>query len=194
MSWATFSALAQPQFVRREASRGAVQCGAIYDPGELYRYVLWRGWSEAPPLVACLLNPSKATEMATDNTVTRFEKWARAWGYGGLVVVNAFALRSTDPAELYRAQDPVGEGTALAHAAVAGIGGRIVVGWGRHVAALERRGHRGAQQLEALLLEHSTDGALYALAVNADGSPAHPRGLRNDLTPVLYRTLSRGAQ
>lgn len=99
---------------------GTPEAGAIYGergPADPYRYVLWRNWHVGAPLFApqaqrtvafVMLNPSTATHERVDPTVTRCIGYARAWGFTGLLVLNLFALRATDPRKLARATDPVG--------------------------------------------------------------------------------------
>ena len=83
--------------------------GALFSPDRVYRYRLWRRWKpEEPALVYVMLNPSTADEIDSDATVTRCIERARRMGYGGIEVVNLFALRSTDPTALYRHEAPVG--------------------------------------------------------------------------------------
>lgn len=75
-----------------------VDCGAIYDETEAHRYVLWRLWQpDRLPLVVIGLNPSTATELALDNTIRRCIQYAKDWGHGGLVMLNLFSFRSTNP-------------------------------------------------------------------------------------------------
>jgi hypothetical protein len=54
-----------------------------------------------------MLNPSTADEQKNDPTVERCQRRATSLGFGGMVVVNLFALRSTDPAMLYTNPSPV---------------------------------------------------------------------------------------
>lgn len=75
-------------------SAGISDCGT-------YRYSLTRDWDDGLPRIAfVMLNPSKADAEIDDPTIRRCIGFAKAWGYGGLIVVNLYPLRATDPAEL----------------------------------------------------------------------------------------------
>ena len=52
--------------------------------------------------------PSKADHEIDDPTIRREINFTVDWGYGGLIKVNLFGLRATDPKELKRHPDPVG--------------------------------------------------------------------------------------
>ncbi|MGI3901255.1 MAG: DUF1643 domain-containing protein [Janthinobacterium lividum] len=56
----------------------------------------------------CLHNPSTADEVADDPTVRRCISFAEALDARRLVIINAWAGRATDPAELWRLDDPTG--------------------------------------------------------------------------------------
>ena len=73
---------------------------AVLSPCWTYRYELTRRWSSRPLVGWVMLNPSTADAEADDPTVRRCVRFANAWGYGGLVIRNLFALRATDPSEL----------------------------------------------------------------------------------------------
>ena len=107
------------------------QSGAEFSPCGLYRYSLWRTWSDAPPLVFCMLNPSTAGAELNDPTVSRCCERSRLLGYGGTIVVNMFALISTDPRALYSALDPVGPRNDAAILDAASKGD-IICAWGNH--------------------------------------------------------------
>ena len=77
--------------------------GAQFSACNRYRYRLWRIWDESrKPLVMVMLNPSMANADQNDPTVERCQRRALKMGFGGLRVVNIFALVSTDPAALYQ--------------------------------------------------------------------------------------------
>lgn len=86
-----------------------IEKGADLSEDGLYRYKLWRIWDRSLPVcVWVMLNPSTADAEKDDATIRRCIGFAKQWGYGGIVVINVFALRATNPAELASAQDPVG--------------------------------------------------------------------------------------
>ena len=71
---------------------------------EQYRYTLVRDWNKAgdirPRVRFVMLNPSKADASVDDPTIRKCVGFANRNGYGGIVVVNVFALRATDPRSL----------------------------------------------------------------------------------------------
>lgn len=146
--------------------------GARFDTSGRYRYRLWRRWSTCyPPAVFVMLNPSTADASNLDPTCRRCVGFAREWGYGGIEVVNLFALRSTDPSALYGAADPVGpeNDAAIVEAALLGP---VVAAWGVH-GALNRRGRE-----VAALLRRELGKPLLCLGVTVRGEPRHPLYLK----------------
>ena len=151
---------------------------AEFSPCRTYRYVLRRTWSAGPAVGFILLNPSTADETENDPTIRRCIGYAKAWGYGSLVLGNLFALRSTDPKGLRQVADPVGpdnDDWLLRIAKEAG--GKVICGWGNH-GALNGRGRAVAVNLAAAGVRP------LALTVTTDGSPGHPLYLRGGLKPL----------
>jgi hypothetical protein len=73
---------------------------ATFDDTRKYRYTLLRYWGPSTdmPLVLFIgLNPSTADEKVLDPTVRKCCIWAKEWGYGGMIMMNVYAFRSTDP-------------------------------------------------------------------------------------------------
>lgn len=84
--------------------------GAQFSECGKYRYVLWRIWDESKPLVLCIgLNPSKATKVKNDNTITRLVGLIKNLEYGGFYMMNLFAFITPYPKELKKVQDILGE-------------------------------------------------------------------------------------
>src|SRR5262245_44648837 len=74
-----------------------------------YRHVLTRQVGPGTRTATfILLNPSTADARVNDPTIRRVIGFTRQWGYDRLTVLNLFAVRATDPADLKRADDPVG--------------------------------------------------------------------------------------
>lgn len=144
--------------------------GATFSACRRYRYLLWRRWDRSvAPANFLLLNPSTADEIKNDPTVERCERRARAMGYGGLIVTNAFALRSTDPKALYAEADPIGPDNPGAIVEAARAAALVVCGWGRHCDAV-----RPGWGLTLLGMLADAGAVPHALALTADGSPKHP--------------------
>jgi hypothetical protein len=152
---------------------------ASYDETEQYRYRLSRTWSDGRRVCFVMLNPSTATAAELDPTVTRCHRYALAWKYTQLEVVNLFALRSTDPRKLNRHRDPIGPGNDEAILAAADDADLVVCAWGTHGEHLERGRH-----VRALLEEHGV--RLHALRLTKDGHPGHPLYLPGDLRPKRW--------
>jgi hypothetical protein len=154
-----------------------VSGGAQFSRDRRYRYRLWRRWDPARPQIAfCMLNPSTADEHNDDPTIRRCIGFARDWGYGGVEIVNLFALRATDPRELRRARDPIGRANDVHVIDAAQRSTAVVVAWGVHGALLER----GAAALRLL----SPRARLLALGWTLAGEPRHPLYLRRDVRPT----------
>ncbi len=80
---------------------------ALFSGDRRYRYELTRIWDDGiPPVLFVGMNPSTADETEDDPTIRRCIRFARDWGYGGLLMGNLYALRATDPQELTRATEP----------------------------------------------------------------------------------------
>lgn len=151
---------------------------AKYSPCKRYRYWLTRRWGQGNSGFAFVgLNPSTATETVDDPTVRRCINFARDWGGDFMVMLNVFALRSTDPKGLYSEPNPVGEETNhwLLHWAEQGV--PLVAAWGNHGAHMER-----GKQVNSLFKEKE----LLCLGRTASGQPKHPLYLRKDLKPQPY--------
>jgi hypothetical protein len=140
-----------------------------------YRYELSRSWDEgAGTCVIVGLNPSTADADEDDPTVRRCIAFAKSWGYGQLVMLNAYAYRATDPLVMKAAADPIGPRNNRYLAKWRDRADVVVAAWGTRCAA-ER-----AAQIRRLVPE------LHFLRLTKDGSPAHPLYLPRDLRPQRW--------
>lgn len=154
-----------------------METDAVLSDDGTYRYRLTRIWEEGVHRVTfVMLNPSTADANVDDPTIRRCIGFARSWGYGGLNVVNLYALRATDPRDLWRHRDPVGPkndywlGLALKHSS------RVVAAWGAHAKA----------DRVARFWELAGDARVDALRVTQSGAPGHPLYIPADTTPTPY--------
>lgn len=148
------------------------ECGA-------YRYRLERRWGDGAPVVFVMLNPSTADATKDDPTIRRCIKYAHRWGADGLVVVNLFAWRATNPKELAEVAAPIGPGND-AHIARAVAEAKVIVAaWGAH-------GHlKGRGSSVRTMLGPGAKAFGFTLA----GHPVHPLYQRQDaeLVPLEWR-------
>lgn len=160
---------------------GNDEAGAVFSNCELYRYRLWRVWDASKPkLCFVMLNPSTATHEQLDPTVSRCKKRAETLGYGGLEVVNIFALRSTCPKLLYQVDDPIGPNNIAAIMEAVKDSTIAICAWGGH-GKLGDLGEIIKQSLRQAFAEKT-----HYLKINSDGSPAHPLYLPYELQPILW--------
>ena len=83
-----------------------------WSPDRVHRYFLRRPAGmldrDKPVIAFVLLNPSTADEVKDDPTVAKCRRYAAGWGYGEVIVLNAFAYRATDPKNMRAHPDPIG--------------------------------------------------------------------------------------
>lgn len=84
------------------------------------------------------LNPSTATEMEDDPTVNRCWKLAKREGFDAFCMLNIFALRSTNPQQLYASIDPIGTYNDRWIKEIAHNASIVVAAWGIHGAFKDR--------------------------------------------------------
>jgi hypothetical protein len=153
---------------------------AVLSADGAYRYVLNRRWDRGLGVMSwIMLNPSTADHKTDDATIIRCTARAIRSGYGGICVLNLFALRATHPAVLRAHPDPVGPDNDAVLAALAESTGHgaepVIAAWGAHGALFGR--DRAVLRL--------LDGCrLLCLGTTKDGQPRHPVRLGYD---VPYR-------
>ena len=154
--------------------------GAIISPCGRYRYMLWRTWDDALPLlVYVMLNPSTADGELDDATIRVCMGRAKQMGYGGIIVVNLFAWRATSPADMKAAEDPVGPENDAWIRTVVLINSDVIVAWGTHGTFKDR-------DKAVLRLLRKTKAKIRALRITKDGHPCHPLRIPYSEEPVEF--------
>lgn len=146
---------------------------ATISPCGRYRYTLERGWSSNLPLTFVMLNPSTADASEDDPTIRRCIAFARRENAGGIVVVNLFALRATEPRVLQSVEDPFGSDNHMVLDGVLAARNRIVCAWGAQPIAYE-------PSVVFRRLASVKGVQLSCLGRTMGGYPRHPLYLRAD--------------
>lgn len=141
-----------------------MKTGASFSTCRTYRYALWRTWHESEPYTLFIgLNPSTADETEDDPTIRRCIGFAKAWGFGGLCVVNLFAYRATEPKDMMKAEDPTGPENDRWIKRLSADAGVIVAAWGNSGSFL------GRSWTVTRMIPNLT-----CLKLNKSGEPVHP--------------------
>lgn len=143
---------------------------AHISPCGTWRYWLERRWNgagvDAPMVVWCGLNPSKADAKRDDPTIRRMMGFTEGWGFSRFVVLNLYAYRATDPRELDgltldQLQGPA-QHLQLTHWLTDANTRIVVCCW-------------GAGRFKCVPIPYAiTATPRYALGLTASGEPKHP--------------------
>ena len=171
---------------QREDLAGGIAAAVLSEDGQ-YRYLLTRIWDRTrKPLVVVMLNPSTADAFTDDPTIRRLagpNGFARRHRAGGVVVVNLFALRSTDPRALKQHADPVGRYNDAFIRQATGMTDTVLCAWGA-AGVQDERGPRVVKALKARRV------ALRCLGMTSTGQPRHPLYVLGDAVLEPYGRAS----
>lgn len=153
---------------------GEASSSATFSPDRVYRYTLTRHWGQptGKRVLWIGLNPSTADENIDDPTIRREISFSNDWGFDGLVKVNLFALRATNPRELEGVIDPIGgpenDATIVRCACLCD---QIVAAWGAGGGL-----HGRDLAVMKLLRDHwSNSRTLWCLGMTSPKPPDRPR-------------------
>jgi hypothetical protein len=124
--------------------------------------------------ISMLLHISASLQV-NDPSIRRCIGFAKAWGYGGLIMTNAFGLRATSPTVLRAAIDPIGPENDRWLVASSKEAALVVAAWGNH-------GEFGQRSCAIRALGMP----LHHLGLTASGMPKHPLYLKASLKPVRW--------
>jgi len=153
----------------------------VFSIDRSHRYTLIHRWDELlnpnHGIAWICLNPSTADENQLDPTLRRIRDFSATWGYSFFIMLNLFAWRATQPADMKRTTDPIGPDNDRWIAHWSTRVDRVMLGWGEHGAHLGRD-----QQVLAYLDRKKT----FCLERNASGQPKHPLYVSKKNRPVLF--------
>lgn len=156
----------------------------FHGPNQEYRPILRRTWGSGPRLIVIGLNPSVANHLIDDHTITVLMGRGHRMSYGGLVMLNAFDWRDTDPEAMKAAAEPNSPVNDNAIRRVVrdetATGDTVIAAWGHHATYLNRE-----EELLRLLCEE-LNTPLYALGLTKDGHPRHPLRIPYSRLPFLW--------
>jgi hypothetical protein len=156
---------------------------AVISADGVYRYRLERCWRDGDTVAWIMLNPSTADADTDDPTLRRITAFSRGWGFGRLIVANLYALRATDPGQLWTAPDPVGPDNDR-HIADAVSCHEVIVAWGTNA-----KPERVVQVLDVIGRQPGV-GHLHCLGVTKSGAPKHPLYVAGNTPMTLWRGAS----
>jgi hypothetical protein len=151
-----------------------------------YRYTLLRRWGPKEGGVGwIMLNPSTADAEVDDPTIRRCMVFTQRLGFDAMLVVNLFALRATDPDEVYQAEDPTGPENGLWVRKACHQSKLLIAAWG----AVPKKMKRG---VEAVVKIIENEGyRLKCLGKTRNGQPRHPLYLRSDAPLMDWSGIDR---
>lgn len=137
------------------------------------------------PMVFIMLNPSTADGDVDDPTIRKCVKYAVREKFERLEVVNLFAYRATLPNEMKNAVVEAGDaydhrGNDMVILNAVERAGLVVCAWGAH-GRFVGRDFDMLQYLKANVLFSDLEKKMFALDINADGTPKHPLYCRDNI-------------
>lgn len=156
----------------------SIRRDALISPCARYRYWLSRDWGLYPSsptysrVLWVMLNPSTADASVDDATIRRCIAFSQRWRYDGMVVVNLFAYRSTDPKALLKvgAVESVGPDNWTELQAAVERTSKGIAAWGN-----------GGWYPRPDLPHHP--GGWWCLGKTASGEPLHPLARGKSFVP-----------
>ena len=161
-------------------SQDGIESSAVYSQCKKYRYSLTRTIPNSKvSLLFILLNPSTATEIANDPTVSRCQTRAKMLGYASFRICNLFAYRTKSPAIMKKYPDPIGpQNNHIINDSILWAT-KIICAWGSHGTHLNR-------SIEIRKMIDATGVTVNHLGLTKNNQPKHPLYLSYSQKPVRW--------
>ena len=154
---------------------------AIFSNDHQFRYKLQCVWSPERGIVTfVMMNPSIGDKEQCDFTLHRCRSFAKEWGYGGMIIVNLFALVSTDQDGLSKHAAPVGTENDRVLILAAQESEKLILAWGEEKTLQIRQ---RARYVKNLFAAYET----YCIQKSKNQRyPRHPSRLMKGLSPIVF--------
>ncbi len=156
-----------------------MKSSAILSECQNYRYSLLRQWDNDLPLVNFIgLNPSTADAVKNDPTIHKCIRYAQRWGYGGIIMTNLFAFRTSKPSELMSyTGNKIGKDNDSHLIQARDTSALSIAAWGNDGV------HDNRWKDVTKLFD-----CLYCLKISSTGQPRHPLShLKDDLEYIEFK-------
>jgi len=143
---------------------------AEFSEDKKYRYWLKRVWDEEKKIgIFIALNPSKATELKSDQTMCNINNLALQWGWGGFYILNLFSFMSTDKKIMLKEVEPIGNKNNEIIKKICSMTDTIVLAWGEEKPMLVKA---QANKIKSILV--ALKKPTYCLLENKTSGYRHP--------------------
>lgn len=166
--------------------RYTVMRSAWFSEDGAYRWALTRVWKPGPIAISAGLNPSTANALQDDPTIHTESVQFDMLGFGGLLKLNVFGFKATEPKDMKKAPDPVGrDNDAIFEMFLCQRPSLFVATWGMHGRYLDRD-----LKVLAMLARHRVTPMCFAITMS--GMPRHPLYLPHGTKLIPYDVSRRG--
>ena len=164
---------------------GVDEPSAELSPCGVYRYALTREWEDGKCIAWMMFNPSTADATNDDATIRKCIGFSKRWGYGRMIIVNLYAVRSRDPKVVARMVDPVGPLTDYWIHEALQESRQLVCAWGcaQHMPGIESRIG------DVMAIARRARVEMVCLGRRLDGHPRHPLMLSYSTAREIYTAL-----
>jgi hypothetical protein len=163
--------------------------GAEFSECGKYRYQLWRIWDNHLPKAMCIgLNPSTANAEDDDNTIRNLCGLLIGNGFGGLYMMNLFALISPYPEDLRVCPDPIKDNDVWLRSTQL-QSDCLIFCWG----SFKQAEHRSKKIITDVLIPNAMPFSYqpFCFGRNKNGSPKHPLYLKQTTKLIPYERDSK---
>lgn len=144
--------------------------GAELSPCGIYRYTLTREWEDGRCIAWLMFNPSTADATEDDATIRKCVGFSKRWGYGRMIVVNLYAVRSRDPKAVARMVNPEGPLNNYWTREALKESRELICAWGcaQHMPGI------GGRINDVMAIARNEEVSTFCLGQRRDYHPRHP--------------------